>query len=73
MSRDMDTLRYQVSPCTNNNLGTPPSPIPTTGTKKMYKQPENSFAALLWRIYLWFSVTFALSVMEPWEKVLVSE
>ncbi|KAL5532365.1 hypothetical protein ACEPAF_5935 [Sanghuangporus sanghuang] len=39
--------------------------------KKMYKQPDQPLAALLWRLSLWISVTFGLSVMEPWEKLLV--
>ncbi|EJD07823.1 uncharacterized protein FOMMEDRAFT_137984 [Fomitiporia mediterranea MF3/22] len=39
--------------------------------KKMYKEPDTPYAALLWRLYMWITTTFALSVMEPWEKLLV--
>lgn len=41
--------------------------------KCMYKQPEGALSASLWRMYIWFSTTFALSVMEPWEQMLVSK
>ncbi|EPS98474.1 hypothetical protein FOMPIDRAFT_1105858, partial [Fomitopsis schrenkii] len=37
-----------------------------------YRAPRSKFAAFLWRRRLWVEATFALSMMEPWEKVVVA-
>ncbi|CCM01255.1 uncharacterized protein FIBRA_03304 [Fibroporia radiculosa] len=36
-----------------------------------YKPPHGSFGAFLWRRRVWLETTFALSMMQPWEKVVV--
>lgn len=36
-----------------------------------YRPPESSLGAYLWRKRLWFETTFALSMLQPWEKVLL--
>ncbi|KAL5505005.1 hypothetical protein ACEPAH_7668 [Sanghuangporus vaninii] len=65
------SLRYEVY--TTGTTSTPSSSVAQgeEKKKKMYKQPDQPLAALLWRLSLWISVTFGLSVMEPWEKLLV--
>ncbi|TDL20545.1 hypothetical protein BD410DRAFT_772507 [Rickenella mellea] len=35
------------------------------------RQPENPIAAFFWRRRMWVETTFALSMMEPWEKLLL--
>ncbi|PCH42008.1 hypothetical protein WOLCODRAFT_73456 [Wolfiporia cocos MD-104 SS10] len=37
-----------------------------------YKPPRNALAAFAWRRRVWLETTFALSMMQPWEKVLVA-
>lgn len=37
-----------------------------------YRAPRSKFAAFLWRRRLWIETTFALTMMEPWEKVVAS-
>ncbi|KAK7052294.1 hypothetical protein R3P38DRAFT_3172617 [Favolaschia claudopus] len=34
-------------------------------------RPDSPFAEFLWRRRLWFESTFALSMLEPWEKILL--
>ncbi|OCH92423.1 hypothetical protein OBBRIDRAFT_698293, partial [Obba rivulosa] len=36
-----------------------------------YHPPRNALARALWRRRVWFETTFALSMLQPWEKVLV--
>ncbi|KAI0689673.1 hypothetical protein BC835DRAFT_1308258 [Cytidiella melzeri] len=36
-----------------------------------YRAPENRLAAYLWRKRIWFESTFALTMMEPWEKLVL--
>ncbi|KAI0084956.1 hypothetical protein BDY19DRAFT_874202, partial [Irpex rosettiformis] len=36
-----------------------------------YRAPESPIAAYFWRKRVWFEVTFALTMMEPWEKMLL--
>lgn len=36
-----------------------------------YRPPRSKLAAFLWRRRLWVETTFALSMMQPWEKVVV--
>ncbi|THH07002.1 hypothetical protein EW145_g3689 [Phellinidium pouzarii] len=44
---------------------------PSHAKKKRYQQPDGPLAAYIWRLYMCFSTSLALSVMEPWERVLV--
>jgi hypothetical protein len=37
----------------------------------IYRPPKSALGAFLWRRRMWFEATFALSMLEPWEKVLV--
>lgn len=55
------------------NTTLPPSLEEGEDKKKKYQQPDQPFAAFLWRLSLWVSVTFGLSVMEPWEKLFVGK
>ncbi|KAI0328742.1 hypothetical protein GY45DRAFT_1254341 [Cubamyces sp. BRFM 1775] len=36
-----------------------------------YRKPESPIARFFWRRRVWVEVTFALSMLEPWEKILV--
>ena len=38
-----------------------------------YRPPESPVGAFLWRKRVWFESTFALTMLQPWEKVLISE
>ncbi|THH16311.1 hypothetical protein EW146_g4310 [Bondarzewia mesenterica] len=35
-----------------------------------YKPPSSHLGAFLWRKRVWLEVTFGVSVLEPWEKIL---
>jgi hypothetical protein len=39
----------------------------------VYEAPSNPVAYGLWRVQMWAESTFALSMMERWEKVLICE
>ncbi|KAH8114484.1 hypothetical protein DFH11DRAFT_1594743 [Phellopilus nigrolimitatus] len=39
--------------------------------KKKYKQPSGLVSGFIWRIWIWTETTFALSLMEPWEIILI--
>lgn len=50
--------------------------VPTTmdvlfGLALPYRPPESSLGAYIWRKRLWFETTFALSMMQPWEKFVL--
>ena len=50
--------------------------VPTTadvlfGLALPYRPPESSLGAYLWRKRLWFESTFALSMLQPWEKIML--
>ncbi|KII85326.1 hypothetical protein PLICRDRAFT_144982 [Plicaturopsis crispa FD-325 SS-3] len=36
-----------------------------------YRPPNSRVGAFLWRRRMWFESTFALSMLEPWEKLLL--
>ncbi|KAI0916579.1 hypothetical protein AcW1_010134 [Taiwanofungus camphoratus] len=36
-----------------------------------YRPPPNSIGTVLWRKRLWFETTTGLSLLEPWEKILM--
>ncbi|KAG8859884.1 hypothetical protein FRB91_006007 [Serendipita sp. 411] len=36
-----------------------------------YPIPQSSFSKFLWRKKMWVEATFALSMLERWEKILV--
>jgi len=36
-----------------------------------YRPPKSALGAFLWRRKMWVEATFALSMLEPWEKLLV--
>ena len=42
------------------------------GLELPYRPPSNLIAAFVWRCRLWLEVTFALSMLQPWEKLLTS-
>lgn len=43
------------------------------GPQLPYRPPRSFIGEFLWRRRVWVEVTFALSMLEPWEKVLTSE
>ncbi|PAV17159.1 hypothetical protein PNOK_0722300 [Pyrrhoderma noxium] len=43
----------------------------TSNKKKEYVQPDGFFASSLWRLWIKTKTTFALSMMEPWEILLI--
>ncbi|TCD60719.1 hypothetical protein EIP91_009625, partial [Steccherinum ochraceum] len=50
--------------------------VPTTtsilfGVDLPYHPPKGAVGRLLWRKRMWIETTFALSVLEPWEKIFV--
>lgn len=45
----------------------------TSNKKKEYVQPDGFFASSLWRLWIKTKTTFALSMMEPWEILLICE
>lgn len=52
--------------------------VPTTadvlfGLALPYQAPKSALGAFLWRRRLWFETTFALSMLQPWEKVVLRE
>ncbi|KAI0780341.1 hypothetical protein BD413DRAFT_462759 [Trametes elegans] len=36
-----------------------------------YRKPDSALHRFFWRRRVWVEVTFALSMLEPWEKVLI--
>ncbi|KXN80960.1 hypothetical protein AN958_06551 [Leucoagaricus sp. SymC.cos] len=50
----------------------PPPPARHLG-EDVRKPPKYAgrFALFLWRLQLWFECTFGLTVMEPWERMVV--
>ena len=52
--------------------------VPTTtsaiiGLDLPYRPPKSPLGAFLWRRRMWLETTIGLSLLEPWEKVLVRE
>lgn len=43
------------------------------GLELPYRAPKSAFGRFLWKWRLWVEVTFALSMLQPWEKVLVGK
>ena len=43
------------------------------GLQLPYRPPRSLLGKFFWRQRVWVEVTFALSMLEPWEKFLVSE
>ncbi|RDX42033.1 hypothetical protein K466DRAFT_576461 [Polyporus arcularius HHB13444] len=41
------------------------------GPQLPYRPPRSLVGKFLWRARVWLEVTFALSMLQPWEKVLV--
>ncbi|KAH9855496.1 hypothetical protein C2E23DRAFT_688924, partial [Lenzites betulinus] len=41
------------------------------GLQLPYRKPESPIARLFWRGRLWIECTFALSMLEPWEKLVI--
>ncbi|KAI0828543.1 hypothetical protein BC628DRAFT_1363185 [Trametes gibbosa] len=50
--------------------------VPTTastlfGVDLPYRPPKSAVGAFIWRRRIWIETTWGLSVLEPWEKLLV--
>ncbi|KAH9855495.1 hypothetical protein C2E23DRAFT_857683 [Lenzites betulinus] len=50
--------------------------VPTTastlfGVDLPYRPPKSAVGAYIWRRRMWIETTWGLSVLEPWEKILV--
>lgn len=43
------------------------------GLRCPYGKPSSPVARFFWRRRIWIEATFALSMMEPWERFIVSE
>ena len=43
------------------------------GLQLPYRPPRSLIGKFIWRRRVWVEVTFALSMLEPWEKFLVCE
>ncbi|KAI8973138.1 hypothetical protein BD414DRAFT_499252 [Trametes punicea] len=41
------------------------------GLHMPYRKPQSPIAQFFWRRRVWIEVTFALSMLEPWEKLVV--
>ncbi|KAI0073843.1 hypothetical protein K474DRAFT_1602622 [Panus rudis PR-1116 ss-1] len=41
------------------------------GLELPYRPPKSFIGAYIWRWRMWFECTFALTMLEPWEKVFV--
>lgn len=37
-----------------------------------YRPPKSRLGAYLWRKRMWFEATFALTMLQPWEKLFLS-
>ncbi|ELU43916.1 hypothetical protein AG1IA_02054 [Rhizoctonia solani AG-1 IA] len=42
-------------------------------SRLLSRTPSSAVKRFLWRRQIWFESTFALSMLEPWEKILISE
>ena len=51
----------------------PPAVLPRPRPDRSYASnpPKSKLGYFLWRRRMWFESTFALTVMEPWEKVVM--
>lgn len=51
----------------------PPTVLPRARPDRSYASnpPKSKLGYFLWRRRMWFESTFGLTVMEPWEKVLM--
>ncbi|TCD60720.1 hypothetical protein EIP91_009626 [Steccherinum ochraceum] len=43
------------------------------GLELPYRAPNSSIGVFCWKWRMWFESTFALSMLQPWEKVLISQ
>ncbi|EMD32458.1 hypothetical protein CERSUDRAFT_118793 [Gelatoporia subvermispora B] len=50
---------------------TPSTRAVLLGIELPYRPPRSAPGALLWRKRVWLEATFGLSLLEPWEKVLM--
>lgn len=50
---------------------TPTTAAVLFGIEMPYRPPKSTFGALLWRRRVWLETTTGLSLLEPWEKVLL--
>ena len=66
MTTDNKKYAYSVAEWTRQ----PSSFEAVFGLELPYKPPKNPIAAYIWRWRLWGEVTFALSMLQPWEKLL---
>ncbi|PFH51618.1 hypothetical protein AMATHDRAFT_58732, partial [Amanita thiersii Skay4041] len=51
----------------------PPAVLPRPRPDRSYasRPPKSKLGYFLWRQRMWFESTFALTVMEPWEKIVM--
>ncbi|KAG8678495.1 hypothetical protein FRC09_019790 [Ceratobasidium sp. 395] len=43
----------------------------TSLVSSLSRTPSSAIKRFLWRRQIWFESTFALSMLEPWEKILI--
>ncbi|KAL0958831.1 hypothetical protein HGRIS_014148 [Hohenbuehelia grisea] len=46
-------------------------PLPHKPDLSFTKPPKSGLAYVFWRWRMWFESTFVLSMLEPWEKILL--
>ncbi|KAJ7267454.1 hypothetical protein C8J57DRAFT_1450499 [Mycena rebaudengoi] len=53
-------------------VAAPPSCLPPPKPDhSSTRRPDSKLAVFLWRRRMWFESTFVLSMLEPWEKILL--
>ncbi|KAJ7705375.1 hypothetical protein B0H17DRAFT_666467 [Mycena rosella] len=51
---------------------TPPAHLPPPKPDHSHtRKPTSALGVFLWRYRMWFEATFVLSMLEPWEKILL--
>lgn len=50
---------------------TPTAAAALFGIELPYRPPKQPLAAFLWRRRMWLETTIGLSLLEPWEKIMM--
>ncbi|KAG5640476.1 hypothetical protein DXG03_008381 [Asterophora parasitica] len=57
-----------MSTVPSSSLATLPRPKPDLSHTR---RPKSSIGIFFWRCRMWFEATFVLSMLEPWEKIII--
>nr|GAT58893.1 predicted protein [Mycena chlorophos] len=52
-------------------VNVPPGMPPAKPNHDFTRKPDGAVAEFLWRRRMWFETTFVLSMLEPWEKIML--